>query len=126
MVRFADPGKEPVEDWCQANADRNAFDKGVLGYPATSVLAAHNNGTVYIYMPVQGAAILESIGKNPESTSIQVTEGVMACVKAAALTAYAAGMRELYFLASDKTTAEGAELMGFESLPYQVYRKRLT
>ena len=125
MVRLAEPDKEPVVDWCQANSARNAFDKEVLTYPSTKVLAAHNNGTVYNYMPIQGTAMLESLGANPEATPMQIAQGVIECVKGAALMAYGSGYRELYFLASDETTAEGAKRLGFEELPYKVYRKRL-
>ena len=125
MVRLADPEVEPVIDWCQANSERNSFDRDVLTYPATKVLAAHDNGTVFAYMPVQGTAMLESIGPNPSASPLQVARGIMEMVKGAALLAYGAGYRELYFLASDDVTAEGAKKLGFEELPFKVYRKRL-
>lgn len=125
MVRFAEQDTEPVIDWCQANSERNAFDKDVLGYPSCKVLAAHNNGTVYTYMPIQGTTMLESIGVNPEATPLQIAHGVIECVKAAALLAYGAGHREIYFLASDDLTAEGAAKLGFEEVPFKCFRKRL-
>jgi hypothetical protein len=125
MVRFAEKDTEPVVDWCQANSERNAFDKDMLDYPATKILAAHDNGTVFAYMPVQGCAMLESIGPNPEATPLQVAASIVEMVKAAALLAYGAGHRELFFLASDDLTARGAEKLGFEELPYRVFRKRL-
>ena len=124
-VRLADPDVEPVVDWCQANSERNAFDRDVLSYPSTKILAAHDNGTTYGYLPVQGAAILDSFGPNPEATPIQITAALIQLVKGAGLMAYANGMRELLMLASDETTALGAEQMGFEKLPFTVYRKRL-
>jgi hypothetical protein len=124
-VRLAEPQTEPVVDWCQANSSRNAFDRDVLEYPATKVLAAHNNGTVYAYMPVQGVAMLESIGPNPAVNPIQIAAAIVEMVQGACLMAYANGMREAYFLSSDDLTAEGAKKMGFEELPYKVYRKRL-
>lgn len=125
MVRFADPETEPVVDWCQANSSRNAFDKDVLTYPSCKVMAAHEDGAVIAYMPIQGTAMLESIGPNPDATPLQVANATMEMVKAGALLAYGAGHRELYFLASDEVTARGAELMGFEELPFRVFRKRL-
>ena len=125
MVRLAEVDTEPVVDWCQANSARNDFDRDVLAYPATKVLAAHDNGNVFAYMPIQGTAMLESIGPNPEATPMQVAAGVVEMVKGAALLAYEAGFRELYFLASDDTTSRGAEKLGFEKLEYTVYRKRL-
>lgn len=125
MVRLADPETEPVIDWCQANSERNAFDRDVLTYPSTKVLAAHNNGTVYAYMPIQGTAMLESIGTNPAANAFEVAQGIMEMVKTAAFMAHGAGYRELYFLASDANTAAGAEKMGFEKLEFTVYRKRL-
>jgi hypothetical protein len=126
LVRFADPAKEPVVAWLKANAERNAFDPEVLDYPSTSILAAHNNGTVYAYMPIQSVVMLESIGPNPEESPIHIAEGVMNCVRGAALTAYSAGCREIYFLANDEVTAEGAKKMGFEQCPFKVFRKKLT
>jgi len=124
-VRIAEPTTEPVIDWCQANSSRNAFDRDVLEYPATKVLAAHSNGEVYVYMPVQGVAMLESIGPNPKVNPLQIAAAIVEIVQGACLMAYANGMREVCFLASDDLTAEGAKKMGFEELPYKVYRKRL-
>jgi hypothetical protein len=69
--------------------------------------------------------MLESLGPNPEVNPIQVTAALVQMVKGAGLMAYANGMRELYFLASDETTALGAEHMGFVKLNFTVYRKRL-
>ena len=124
-VRLADPDIEPVIDWCQANSERNAFDRDVLTYPATKVLAAHDNGTVFCYLPVQGAAVFESVGPNPDATPLQVAASLVEMVKGGCLMAYANGMREAYFLSSDEITGEGAKKLGFEELPYTVYRKRL-
>ena len=124
-VRLADSDIEPVIDWCQANQERNAFDRDVLTYPATKVLAAHNGEKVFAYMPVQGAAMLESIGPNPDATPLEVSSALFEMVQGAALMAHANGMREMYFLSSDEVTSRGAEKMGFVELPYRVYRKRL-
>jgi hypothetical protein len=124
-VRFADPDKEPVENWCEYNSLRNAFDKAVLGYPSTKVLAAHNNGKVYAYMPVQGTAMLESIGPNPDTTPLEQASAIVELVKSAATLAHGAGYREIYYLSSDDITDEGAAKLGFQLLPYRVLRKRL-
>lgn len=125
LVRLADPLTEPVIDWCQANSERNAFDRDVLTYPSTKTLAAHNNGEVYAYLPIQGTVMLESVGPNPGSSPIQVTQAMIELVKGAALLAHQAGYRELYYLVSDDNTAKAGEYMGFEELPYRVMRKRL-
>lgn len=128
MVRLADPESEPVVDWCQANSERNAFDRDVLSYPSTKVLAAYQDfpdGKVINYMPIQGATILESIGSNPEATLNEITQGVIECVQGAALMAYANGFREIYFCASDDSTAKAAEHMGFDRVEMAVYKKRL-
>ena len=124
-VRFADQSKEPVRQLLEANRERNGFDPAVLEYPATRVLAAHNNGTTYAYMPVQQTAMLESIGINPEATQMQAATSVLEMTKAAATLAYAAGYREIYFLVSDENTAQGAKLMGFEDVHLRVMRKKL-
>lgn len=128
MVRLADPESEPVVDWCQANSERNAFDKDVLSYPSTKILAAYQDredGKVVVYMPVQGAVILESIGSNPEASVQEITQAMIECVQGAALLAHMQGMREMFFLASDESTALGAEHLGFEKVEMALYRKRL-
>lgn len=131
MVRLADKDAEPVKEWLSANSARNGFDPEVLEYKCTKVLAAHLNGTVYAYMPVQPVIMLESIGPNPEAKPLEVATGVMELVKAAAFGAVNSEppIRELYFLASDQLTAKGAESMGFENLTkkygYSVFRRRL-
>jgi hypothetical protein len=130
MVRLADPKTEPVRQWLEANSSRNGFDPKVLDYPGTKILAAHCNGTVYAYMPIQPVAMLESIGPNPEAEPLEVATGVMEMCKAAGILAYAAENREMYFLASDEVTALGAARMGFENLTekfgYSVFRARLS
>lgn len=127
MVRLADRGNEPVMEWLSANASRNGFDPEVLDYKCTKVLAAHNNGTVYVYMPAQPVVMLESIGPNPEAKPLEVATGVMELVKAAAMMAVSSDppISEMYFLASDELTAKGAKAMGFVELPYKVYRRKL-
>ncbi len=126
MVRLAEPSTEPVEDWCQRNKTRNDFDRGVLDYPCTKVLAGTDgNGNVFAYMPIQTAGILESIGPNPSSTPLEVAMAIVEMVRGAALLTHGGGMRELLFVSTDELTAAGAEKLGFEKLPYPVYRKRL-
>ena len=126
MIRMADPKTEPVREWCERNSTRNAFDEKILDYPTTKVLAAHSNGTVYAYMPVQGTAMIESIGLNVDVRPLEQATAVMELTKGAALLASNASCKELYFLASDEITAEGAKRMGFSELPYRVFRMRLT
>lgn len=125
MVRLADPKQEPVAQWCEQNRQRNEFDPQVLDYPVMRVLAAHSNGTTYAYMPMQGVAMLESIGINPEAKPLEAATGIMEMVKAAVVLAQNANYKELYFLGTDPVTEQGAERMGFEKLPYTVYRKRI-
>lgn len=125
MVRIADPATEPVKEWCEANSERNEFDPAVLAYPEMRVLAGHNNGTTYNYLPIQLVGMFESIGVNPEATPLQAATGIMECVKAGVVLAQNANVREVYFLGSDETTSEGAKRLGFEELPYKVYRKRI-
>lgn len=124
-VRFADRFEEPVHEWLTANKERNGYNPEVLDYPATRILAAHNNGTTYAYMPIQQTAMLESIGTNPQASVMEIAGSVLEMTKAAATLAHAAGFREMYFLVSDENTAKGAKLMGFEEVPMKVMRKKL-
>ena len=124
-VRLAAPD-EPYLAWFEANKERNDFDPAVLGYPTTKVLAAYKlDGTVLAYMPVQTVAMLESIATNPEVGSMKRTAGVVEMTQAAAMLASLGGIRECFFCSTDDLTAGGAELMGFEELPYKVYRLRI-
>lgn len=125
MVRKADPTKEPVKECLAANSRRNAFDADVLDYPLTTTLAAHSNGTTYAYMPVNPVLMLESIGITNGHTPQEQANAVMELTKAAATLGHVNGYRELMFLASDEVTARGAKMMGFEELPYKVYRAKL-
>lgn len=125
MVRKADPTKEPVKECLAANSKRNAFDPDVLEYPLTTTLAAHSNGTTYAYMPVNPVLMLESIGMTNGHTPQEQANAVMEMTKTAAALGHINGYREVYFLASDETTANGAKLMGFEELPYKCFRLKL-
>lgn len=128
MVRFAEKD-EPYKEWLKANETRNGFDPQVLDYPCTKILAAHTNGTVFAYMPVQSVPVLESIGPNPEASPLAVATAVMEMTKGAALMGHGAGMREMFFLGSDENTAAAAKGLGFEDLTekfgYHVFRARL-
>jgi len=127
-VRLADPAKEPVEKWCKANSARNSFDRGVIDYPRTVILAGHGGGVaqmVFAYMPLQVTAMLESIGPNPEATPLQIAAAVRGMVSGAELLAYESGCREIGFLASDANTATAALMMGFEEMPFKYFRKKL-
>lgn len=124
LVRWAEPG-EPVREWLEANSERNAFDPGILSYPALKVFAAQNCTKVHSYIPIHQPTMIESIGVNPESTPLEKANAVMETVKVIASLTHQAGQREIYFLASDETTAKGAELMGFSEIPFRVFRRRL-
>ena len=126
FVRKVDLEKEPqLKQWIEDGKDKNAFDPKVLGYPCTETYAVHTNGTTHAVMPIQPVVMLESIGINPEASPSQAASAMMELLKAVALLAQRAGSRELYFLASDDGTSDGAERLGFVKVPASVYRMRL-
>ena len=114
-----------ITAWLESRKSRNQFDPEILKYPSLEVVAAHTNGTVFVYLPVQSVAMLESVAVNPESSPHEIAHALVLAVKAIEYQAHRAGQREAYFLASDANTAKGAEHLGFEEVEMKVFRKRL-
>lgn len=124
-VRKVEKDDPQAMEWLRANQDNTAFDEGVLDYPASELWAARNGVTTHAYLPVQQVLVLESLGANPESSSIQVAHSMLKFVEGASLVAHRAGMRELMFLVSDDLTAQASEALGFEELKCRVMRRKI-
>jgi len=115
-----------IKAWLEARKTRNQFDPAIFNYPTLEVIAATNGAEKpHVYLPVQKAAVLESVAVNPESTPTEVAHALVMAERAAEYSAHASGCREIYFLASDQNTAAGAKHLGFEEMDMKVYRKRL-
>ena len=124
-VSLAAKDDPEAKAWLQANHERNSFDPAVLDYPCTVILKVEDSEKVRGYMPIQNAVMLESIGLNARLSALEAAEAVMNMIAAAIRLGHDIGIRECYFLATDEVTARGAEQMGFEALPYQLYRLKI-
>ena len=121
-LRFAqkEEAKQIVE-WLEG---KPGYDAAVLDYPTLKVLCSYND-VPKAYVPFQTVAMMESTANNPEANEGEVAQAFRDCVKAIGLLASAAGMRELYFLATDEATAKMAEKRGFERMPWPALRMKL-
>ena len=102
------------------------FDSGILAYPTTRLLCAYNSHPVG-FLPVHKAAILETLALNPEASNEDKAQAMRDLVKAATLTASSDGIKEIYFLGTDKHVIDIATKpgVGFEELPWKIYRMKL-
>jgi N-acetylglutamate synthase-like GNAT family acetyltransferase len=121
-VGQADDVKEIV-DWLNAN-QTNGLDPDILKYPTLRIVTAYNGRNI-AHMPSQQALILESVAVNPEATTLEKAEALKDLVKAQELLASSFGLKEIYFLASDRTVLEIASKRGFEVLDMPVLRLKL-
>jgi N-acetylglutamate synthase-like GNAT family acetyltransferase len=113
-----------LADWITRIADKNILDPDVLKYPETTVLCAHTDKQ-RLFMPVQLAAMLESLAPAPDLTPMEFSECIKQLVKAVALAARGKGVHEVYFLCKDEDVVKLAKHHGFEELPYKTLRLKL-
>lgn len=106
------------------NGDHNYFDPSVLGYPTTFTLRTTQGKQSILFMPVQTAFVMESLGINPESSNHQVAVSLKEIVVALKLEAQRRGIGEIYFAGSNDKTNEFAVKHGMEELPWKFYRMR--
>jgi hypothetical protein len=113
------------KEWALANAEKNGLDLGVLTYPSTTVLCAFDETGPLAYLPVQQPAFMESLAPRPGLTDHDRAMVFKALTQTLVTQCASSGKGEIYFLASDKDTAEFAENHKFEKVPYAVYRLKL-
>lgn len=112
-VRFADKDDHAqVIEWINRN---QSFDPGILKYPTLQLICAHN-GKPISFLPVHRGLILESLASNPWATELEKAEALKDLTKAAELLASSYGIKELYFMVSDKDVQKIAENHGFETV----------
>jgi xanthine dehydrogenase iron-sulfur cluster and FAD-binding subunit A len=124
-IRLAIPDDaEKILAWSEANKERSHFDAQTLAYPLTEVICAEN-GKTQLYMPVQLAAVLEAMAPNPEATEMEKAKALYLSIYAIFEQVRKQGVREIYFIGTDPQVVKLAERVGFEEVPWPVYRKKL-
>lgn len=108
------------------STEDNLFDPEVMTYPSTALLVAHKEGEPLVFLPVQQAIVLESIGKKPGITDFEMAVSLKEIISAVVMSASATGKGELYFLCKEPSTQAFAEKNGFEKLPWPIYRLKLS
>lgn len=126
-IRTAKPeDAENILRWGEEQKDINLFDPDVLLYPTTDVGCAEN-GKPIVYLPVQLAAVLESIVFNPAASERERSIALYKLVGAVLENAARSGVREAYFACKSEPMVKFAERLGFEALPkeWTIMRVRL-
>ena len=124
-IRKAKPeDAQNILEWGLAQKEKNELDVKALLYPSTEVFCAEN-GRPLAYLPVQFAAVLESIIVNPNVPNFAQIKAVYYLLDRILEQAAKQGIREAYFLGTDSQVSQLAETVGFKELPWKVYRIRL-
>lgn len=103
---------------------QNLFDPAVFFYPQTSTDVAFKRDKKIGFMPMQLVAMLESLGFNPEATEREKAIALSELVKSAMWKAREKGIKEIYFVCKDDSTAEFAKQL-FEELPHRTFRLKI-
>lgn len=123
-VRPADEKDIPkLEKWLKDTAN-NLFDPDVLTYPQTTILAAHDTEPI-VYMPVQIAAVLESLAVRPGASPLEFASAIKELIKTVAFLSKTRGIHELYFVSKDENVNRLAAKHGFEEVPWKLLRLKL-
>jgi hypothetical protein len=114
---------EKFVEWSRNNP---AFDPEVAKYPSTTVRVVYNSEGPVLYGPVQKPLFLDALAINPTAPPEIIAAGMKALTQDAVSQAWVYGAGEIYFVASDKDTADFAERHGYEKLEASVYKLRIS
>ena len=124
FVRNAKPeDAQEYAKWAPFTEDA-CLDAGVLAYPTTRTLVAHA-GKPLVYLPVQLAAMLESVAVSPDASPLEIAESYRQLVKSVVFAMNSQGVREIYFLSKHPTVIKMATDNGFEVVPLTCLRLKL-
>ena len=111
--------------WAEENADKNEFDPAVALFPSSTTWCAYDKDGPLAYQTLQQPIMLESLAPRPGLTPVQVASCLKELTQNAVTFAHSRGSGEIYFLASDDSTAEFAANHIFEKVDMSVYRVKL-
>jgi hypothetical protein len=124
-VRKVESRDVPLLDQWLQDTPRNLADRSVFFYPHTTVNVAFKNDRKLAFMPVQLAAVLESLAINPANTERETALALAELTKAVVMQSRERGVKEIYFVCKDESTAEFAKRQLFEELPYRTFRLKI-
>jgi|SRR5579859_3683048 len=123
-VRTARPEDAPqILEWLRANP-ANEFDPGILSYPTLQVLCSYNSEPV-CYLPTQKALILESTAIRPGLSELDSAQALRDLVKAAQLLASQSGIKEVFYMGTDKRLNAMAGRHNFTLRDWKVLQMKL-
>ena len=124
-LRYATPEDAPqITEWLNSTQG-NLYDPDVLTYPTLRVLCAYNGNGPSVYLPAQTALVLESLAVKPGTPPIESARAFRDLVKGMELLASSLGVKELYFMCSDKNVISLAESHGFTRMENTCLRMKL-
>lgn len=107
------------------NTPNNLFDRDVFFYPQTTTNVAYKHDRKIGFMPMQLATILESLAFNPDATEREKALALAELVKVAVWQSRERGVKEIYFVCKDESTAEFAKRHHFEEMPHRTFRLKI-
>lgn len=107
------------------NTPHNLFDRDVFFYPQTTTNVAFKREKKIAFMPMQLATVLESLAINPEASPRETAQALAELVKVAVTQSRERGIKEIYFVCKDESTAEYAKRHYFEELPHRTFRLKI-
>ena len=113
-----------LSQWLQ-DTPNNLADRDVFFYPQSTVNVAFKQDKKLAFMPIQLAAVLESLAINPANTERETALALAELTKAAVLQSRERGVKEIYFVCKDESTAEFAKRQLFEELPFRTFRLKI-
>lgn len=112
-ARLAKPEEaELAVSWLNSTPE-NMFDPTVLGYPSTVTLCVAN-GEPQLFMPLQIAVFMESLGKRPGIRKRDMAFALVTMIAEVHNFAKGAGLKEVYFFCKERTVSAAAPDFGFE------------
>jgi hypothetical protein len=114
-ARLAKPEEAQVAvDWLVSTPE-NMFDPEVLGYPSTVTFAVDGpNETPDLFMPIQIAVFMESLGKRPGIRKRDMAYALISMIAEVHNFALGANLKEIYFYCKERTVSAQAPKFGFE------------
>jgi hypothetical protein len=122
-LRFADASeKKTVLEWALRTPE---FDPSILDYPTLQTLVCYDADGPVAYLPMQRVLMLESSARREGIGDLKSINALRDLIKAAEVVASSHGIKEIYFVATDKELGAVAARNGFEELPWKTYRMKL-
>jgi hypothetical protein len=122
-VRPLRPDDIPLlTDWITRIADRNLLDADAMKH--ARVLVAHDDKPL-LFLPVQGAAVLESLAPRPDATAAEIALALRELIKQVAFICRTGGVNEIYFFCKDEDVLRLAQRHGFEEMPWKCVRLKI-